>query len=150
MICACFTASGPGSLAIIDGAMNSELYKWVVQENVNVSILNWSSTERGSCSKATTHNTHVILPKSRTNVKFCNCWVKVLTLNFADLKQAVHKRKPTNISESKPLCKDEWPKIPPSWWYWKHLVEDITATKCYTSYRRHRFSYYHKHIFKIG
>ena len=38
MVWACFVASSPGQLAIIDGAMNSEAYQQILQENVKVSI----------------------------------------------------------------------------------------------------------------
>lgn len=38
MIWACFAASEPGWLAIVDGTSNCELYKQIVQENVKVSI----------------------------------------------------------------------------------------------------------------
>ncbi len=34
----CFAASGPGGLAIIDGTMNSALYKKILKENVRLSV----------------------------------------------------------------------------------------------------------------
>ena len=38
MVWDCFTASGPGQLAIIDGKMNSQVYQDILQENVGVSV----------------------------------------------------------------------------------------------------------------
>ena len=38
MVWACFAASEPERLAIIDGAMISELYQKILQENVKVSV----------------------------------------------------------------------------------------------------------------
>ncbi len=38
MAWACFAASWPGQLAIIDGRMNSELYQQILNENVRTSV----------------------------------------------------------------------------------------------------------------
>ncbi len=38
MVWGCFTASGPGRLAIIDGTMNSALYQKILKENVRLSV----------------------------------------------------------------------------------------------------------------
>ena len=38
MVWACFAASGPRRLAAIEGAMGSELYQHIIQENVKVSV----------------------------------------------------------------------------------------------------------------
>ncbi len=38
MVWACFAASGPGLLAIIDGTMNSELYQQILKENIRTSV----------------------------------------------------------------------------------------------------------------
>ncbi len=38
MVWACFAASGPGWLAIIDGTMNSESYQQILKENVWASV----------------------------------------------------------------------------------------------------------------
>ncbi len=38
MAWACFTASWPGQPAIIDGAMNSELYQQILKENVRTYV----------------------------------------------------------------------------------------------------------------
>ena len=38
MVWGCFTASGPGQLAIIDGKMNSQDYQDILQENVRLPV----------------------------------------------------------------------------------------------------------------
>ena len=38
MVWGCFTASGPGQLAIIDGKTNSQVYQDILQENVRLSV----------------------------------------------------------------------------------------------------------------
>ncbi|KAF7643573.1 hypothetical protein LDENG_00237070, partial [Lucifuga dentata] len=38
MIWDCFAASGPGSLAIIEGQMNSQVYHGILQDNVRVAV----------------------------------------------------------------------------------------------------------------
>jgi hypothetical protein len=38
VVWSCFAASGPGQLAIIDGKMNSQVYKDILQENVFLSV----------------------------------------------------------------------------------------------------------------
>ena len=38
MIWACFAASGPGQLGIIEGKMNSQVYQTILQDNVRMSV----------------------------------------------------------------------------------------------------------------
>ena len=38
MVWGCFAASGPGELAIINGKMNSQVYKDILQENKRLSV----------------------------------------------------------------------------------------------------------------
>ena len=66
--------------------------------------------------KHISHSTKEWLKKNKVNVLR---WPsKSPELNpiemWKDLKQAVHGRKPTNITELKPFCLEEWAKIPPS------------------------------------
>lgn len=64
MIWACFTASGSSQLAIIDGALNSELHRESTGRCPGDPSMNWSLTESQSWSKTTTLNTQDVLPKN--------------------------------------------------------------------------------------
>lgn len=50
-----YSASGPRHLAIVDGAMNFELCRHILQGNVKVSIHEWSLTESWLSSKSNSH-----------------------------------------------------------------------------------------------
>ena len=66
---------------------------------------------------ATTLNTQVSLPKMVKNVlewPSQSLDLNPIEMLWKDLKRSVHARKPTNIHELKPFCKEEWAKIPPS------------------------------------
>ncbi len=38
MILACFAASGPGPLAIVEGKINSQVYQDILQDNLKVAV----------------------------------------------------------------------------------------------------------------
>ncbi len=67
--------------------------------------------------KHTSHSTKEWLKKNKVNVLE---WLSqspdlnLIEMLWKDLKQAVHRRKPTNITEFKWFCTEEWAKIPTS------------------------------------
>uniref|UniRef100_A0A8C9ZIR6 Uncharacterized protein n=1 Tax=Sander lucioperca TaxID=283035 RepID=A0A8C9ZIR6_SANLU len=56
MILACFAASGPGQLRIIEGKMNSQVYQTILQDNVRMGVcspcLMLSTYARGSVERS--------------------------------------------------------------------------------------------------
>uniref|UniRef100_A0A8C1ZWF6 Tc1-like transposase DDE domain-containing protein n=1 Tax=Cyprinus carpio TaxID=7962 RepID=A0A8C1ZWF6_CYPCA len=94
MVWLCFAASGPGRLAIIDGTMNSELYKanvrskWLMQQDND--------------PKHTSYFTKGWLKKNKVNVLEWPSQIPALNpieMLWKDLKQAW-------------FCTEEWAKIP--------------------------------------
>ncbi len=121
MVWACFAASGPGQPAIIDGTMNSELYQQILKENVKISVHELSLMKKWVMQqykdpKHTSRSTKEWL-KNKVNVLE---WLSQspdlnpIKMLLKDSKQAVHGRKPTNITELKRFCTEEWAKIPTS------------------------------------
>ena len=109
MVWACFAASGPGLLAIIDRTMNSELYQQILKENVMASDheLNFQRTcvmQQDNDPKRTSRPTKQWLKKNKANVleRPSQCPdLNPKEMLCKDLKQAVHARKPTNLTELK-------------------------------------------------
>ncbi len=122
IVWACFAASGPGQLAIIDGTMNSELYHQFLKENVRTSVHELSLKKKWVMQqyndpKHTSHSTKEWLKKNKVNVLerlSQSPDLNPIKMLWKDLKQAVHRRKPTNIPELKRFCTEEWAKIPTS------------------------------------
>lgn len=87
-------------------------------------FVNWSSTKGGSCSKTMTLNTQVSLPKT---VCLVLEWpsqspdLDLIEMLWKDLKWAVHAMKPTNITELKQFCKEEWADVRE----WSTVTENI-------------------------
>ncbi len=74
MVWACFAASGPGRLAIIDGTKNSELYQQLIlKENIRTSVpgpslkIKWAM-QQDNDHKHTSHFTKEWLKKNKVNV----------------------------------------------------------------------------------
>ncbi|XP_075444851.1 uncharacterized protein LOC142488342 isoform X3 [Ascaphus truei] len=141
MVWGCFAASGPGRLAIIDTTMNSALYQKILEENVGPSVCELKLNQKWVMQqendpKHTSRSTKEWLLKN----KFCVLeWpsqspdLNPIEMLWQDLKRAVHARKPSNVTELKQFCKEEWAKIPQDRCerltssYRKRLVEVIAA-----------------------
>ena len=148
MVWGCFAASGPGRLAIIEGTMNSALYQRILQENVRLSVRelklkrSWVM-QQDNDPKHTSKSTSEWLKNKKFKVLE---WpsqspdLNPIEMLWQDLKRAVHARKPTNVTELKQFCMEEWAKIPPRRCerlinnYRKRLVAVIAAKGGVTSY----------------
>ncbi len=136
MVWGCFAASGPGRLAII------------LQENVRPSVRelklkrSWVM-QQDNDPKHTSKSTSEWLKNKKFKVLE---WpsqspdLNPIEMLWQDLKRAVHARKPTNVTELKQFCMEEWAKIPPRRCerlinnYRKRLVAVIAAKGGVTSY----------------
>ena len=128
--------------------MNSALYQRILQENVRPSVRelklkrSWVM-QQDNDPKHTSKSTSEWLKNKKFKVLE---WpsqspdLNPIEMLWQDLKQAVHARKPTNVTELKQFCMEEWAKIPPRHCerlinnYRKRLVAVIAAKGGVTSY----------------
>uniref|UniRef100_A0AAY4B9U9 Transposase n=1 Tax=Denticeps clupeoides TaxID=299321 RepID=A0AAY4B9U9_9TELE len=110
MVWGCFAASGSGSLAVIDGTMNSTVYQKILKVNVRPSVCqlklkrSWV-LQQDNDPKHTSKSTSEWLKKNKKNTLE---WpsqspnLNPIEMLWQDL-----------ASELQQFCKDEWAKIPP-------------------------------------
>ncbi|MGH0158770.1 UNVERIFIED_CONTAM: hypothetical protein FKN15_044380 [Acipenser sinensis] len=141
MVWGCFAASGPGQLAIIDTTMNSALYQKILEENIRPSVYELKLNQKwvmqqDNDPKHTSRSTKEWLQKMKFHVlewPSQSLDLNPIEMLWQDLKQAVHARKPSNVTELKQFCKEDWAKIPQNRCerltnsYRKRLVEVIAA-----------------------
>ena len=117
MIWACFTASGPGQLGIIEGKMNSQVYQTILQDNVRMSVHQLKLCRRWVMQQDND-------PKRKSTTEWLQKnkirlleWpsqspdLKPVEMLWIDLKRAIHMRRPKNMTELKQFCQEEWAKI---------------------------------------
>ena len=145
MVLGCLAASGPGCVASIDRTTNSGLCQQIlqVQENVRASFCELKRRrkwvmQQDNNPKHTSKSTTESLKQKR----FCILeWpsqspdLNPIEMLRQNLKRGIRGRKPTNISELKQFCEEEWAKFPQSWCagliksYRECLVEVIAAPR---------------------
>lgn len=148
MVWGCFSAAGPGQLTIIESTMNSVLYQRVLEENVRPSVRKlklkrmWTM-QHDNDPKHSSKSTKEWLKKKKLRVLE---WpsqspdLNPIEMLWIDLKLAVHARHPSNITQLKEFCKEEWEKLSPNRCqrlvdsYKKRLIEVISAKGGNTSY----------------
>ncbi len=121
MVWGSFTASGPGRLAIIDGTMNSALYQKILKKNVQPSVCDlklkrtWVMQQE-NVPKHISKSTSEWLKKNKIKVlewPSQSLDFNLIEMLWRDLKQSIHAQNPSNVTELKQFCKEEWAKIPP-------------------------------------
>uniref|UniRef100_A0A3Q2CFB6 Tc1-like transposase DDE domain-containing protein n=1 Tax=Cyprinodon variegatus TaxID=28743 RepID=A0A3Q2CFB6_CYPVA len=145
---ACFSASGPGRLHIIQGTVNSQGYQQILDQNLLPSVRElklgrkWIM-QQDNDPKHSSKSTKEWLKRK----KICTLdWpsqspdLNPIEMLWQDLKRAVHARCPSNISQLAEFCKEEWTKIPKSrcetlvCGYRRRLVEVMAAKGGATRY----------------
>ncbi|KAF7645015.1 hypothetical protein LDENG_00211660 [Lucifuga dentata] len=122
LVWACFAAGGPGNLTVIDGLMNSSVYQSILDEHVMASArklhlgTKWI-LQQDNDPKRSSKSTVEWLQKKRIKIL---SWpsqspdLNPIEMLWRDLKAAVHQRKPSNLTQLKQYCVEEWAKISPS------------------------------------
>ena len=129
MIWGCFSVKGVDKISVIDGKMNAQKYKHILQEKLKSSIesLELPSDyifQQDNDPKHTAKSTKKWLSENNVNVlqwpsqspdlnPIGNVW------RF--LKIQIPKRAPANINNLKTICQEEWYKIPN---FCKKLIEN--------------------------
>lgn len=148
MVWGCFATAGPGQLTIIESTMNSIVYQRVLEEHVRSSVKklklkrNWT-LQHDNDPKHTSKSTKDWLKRKKWRVLE---WpsqspdLNPIEMLWGDLKRAVHARNPSNISQLKVFCVEEWGKLSSDRCqrlvdgYKKRLTEVISAKGGNTSY----------------
>ena len=148
MVWGCFAAAGPGQLTIIESTMNSAVYQRVLEENVKPSVKklklqrNWT-LQHDNDPKHTSKSTKDWLKTKKWRVLEWSSQspdLNPIEMLWGDLKRAVHARNPSNISQLKEFCIEEWGKLSSDRCqrlvngYKKRLTEVISAKGGNTSY----------------
>ncbi len=120
MLWGCVASAGTGNLVKVEGRMDSTQYQQILENNVQESVTKlklrrgWifqQDNDPKHCSKST----KAFMQRNKYNVLE---WpsqspdLNIIENLWCDLKQAVHARKPSNLTELEMFCKEEWSKIP--------------------------------------
>ncbi len=138
----CFAASGPGRPAI--HWWNHELCtirkSWMRMSSHQFV----TSSTLGLCRPQAHQKIHHWMAQNKNKIKFSE-WpsqspgLNPIEMLWHDLKQSIHARKPSNVTELKQFCKEECAKIPPQRCerliasYRKRLIAVVAAKGATTS-----------------
>ena len=120
MLWGCFSAAGTGRLVRIEGKMNGAKYREILDENLLQSILDLRlgrrfTFQQDNDPKHTAKTTQEWLCDKSVNVLE---WpsqspdLNPIEHLWRDLKIAVHRRSPSNLTELERICREEWEKLP--------------------------------------
>ena len=120
MLWGCVASAGTGNLVKVEGRMDSSQYQQILANNVQESVTKLKLRrgwilQQDNDPKHCSNSTKAFMQRNKYNVLE---WpsqspdLNIIENVWGDLKQAVHARKPSNLTELEMFSKEEWSKIP--------------------------------------
>uniref|UniRef100_A0AAZ3PF04 Tc1-like transposase DDE domain-containing protein n=1 Tax=Oncorhynchus tshawytscha TaxID=74940 RepID=A0AAZ3PF04_ONCTS len=137
MLWGCFAAGGTGALHKIDGIMRDENYVDILKQHLKTSVRKLKLGRKWifQTDNNLKHTSKVVAKWLKDNTVKVLVWPsQIPDLNpienvWAELKNRVRTRRPTNLTQLHQLCQEEWAKIHPTYYgklvegYPKHLTQ---------------------------
>lgn len=120
MVWGCFSSAGTGELEVIEGRMNSQMYRGILDRNLlksaeDLGLARGWTFQQDNDPKHTAKATLAWFRERQINVLG---WpsqspdLNPIENLWRELKIRVQARDPRNLEELKQICQDEWAKIP--------------------------------------
>ena len=122
MLWGCFSAAGTGGLVRVEGKLNGAKYRDILNENLVQSAQDLRLGRRFTFQQDNDpkHTAKTMQEWLRDNSVNVLEWpsqspdLNPIEHLWRDLKMAVHRRSPSNLTELERICREEWQKIPKS------------------------------------
>ena len=119
MLWGCVASAGTGNLVKVEGRMDSSQYQQILANNVQESVTKLKLRrgwilQQDNDPKHCSNSTKAFMQRNKYVLEWPSQSpdLNIIENVWGDLKQAVHARKPSNLTELEMFSKEEWSKIP--------------------------------------